>query len=193
MPRGIYPRRVKRHAVTQPPDPSYKIIALTKQQNTLVDADDYEWLNRWNWYAHWDSRMGSFYAARTINDYSIPNHPRWIQFRMHRAILNCSSDEHCDHKNHNTLDNRKKNLRKCSVAQNMHNRKIQSSNKSGFKGVAWNKTSRKWRAVITINGHKKHLGYFDSLEDAARAYDEAAKVYYGEFAVLNFPPTLSCN
>ncbi len=162
-------------------------------RNTLVDADDYEWLNQWNWNAHWDSHRRSFYVTRTIADYSIPGKPRWTCIRMHRVILNCSPGEDCDHKNHDTLDNRKKNLRKCSVAQNAHNRKIQSSNTSGFKGVTWTKTTRRWRVKITVNGCEKHLGYFHSLEDAARSYDEAAKVYYGEFAVLNFPSTLSSN
>jgi hypothetical protein len=92
-----------------------------------------------------------------------------------------------DHWNHDTLDNRRGNLRGCSHAENMRNQKIHSSSKSGLKGVWWNKIRSKWQAQIEVGGIKKHLGLFLSSQDAARAYDTAAKEFHGEFAHLNFP------
>jgi hypothetical protein len=59
--------------------------------------------------------------------------------------------------------------------------------KTIYKGVSINKPyTNKFRASIQINGEKKHLGYFDTAEDAARSYDIAARIYHGEFARLNF-------
>jgi AP2 domain len=173
---------VKRHAVTQPLDTSYKIIALTKGQNTLVDAADFPWLDNFNWVAHWDERGHKFYAKRnkTING-------RQYTVEMASEILQCKPGEQPDHRNGNPLDNRRRNLRKATGPQNKQNRKIFSNNKSGFKGVYWHKTHKKWVAVIGYKGKIINLGDFNSDKEAARARDKMAKKLHGEFAVLNFP------
>ena len=90
-----------------------------------------------------------------------------------------------DHKNHDTLDNRSRNLRQSTVATNMWNRPIRADNTSGFIGV--NLRKGKWNARISVNGKRKHLGDFNTPEEAAHARDEAVKELHGEFAVLNFP------
>ena len=173
--------RMKRHAVTQPLDPSYKIIALTRGQETMVDAADYPWLNQWNWRAQWNHKTGSFYAVRT----QCINGKKGPVLHMAREILGCGPSEQADHKNHDTLDNRRKNLRKATPGQNSCNRRLRSDNSSGYKGVS--KIGNRWRAVIH-NGEKNiHLGCFKTTEEAAHTYDEAAKNIHGEFAVLNFP------
>lgn len=82
------------------------------------------------------------------------------------------------------------NIRKATKSQNGANRKLNiSSNKkpktSKFKGVSWAKASKKWMAGIGVNGKTKNLGYFTDEKDAARAYNEAALKYFGEFARLN--------
>lgn len=92
-----------------------------------------------------------------------------------------------DHINRDRSDNRRSNLRLCSLAENNRNGSIRSNNNSGFKGVSWDKARGKWQAGIGLNGTRKALGRFDSAEDAARAYDAAALANYGEFAALNFP------
>ena len=92
-----------------------------------------------------------------------------------------------DHLNHNPLDNRRKNLRLSTDEQNRKNRRKYSNNRSGYKGVSFSKRESKWVANLMIQGKYKHLGYFESKEDAAHAYDEAARINYGEFACLNFP------
>jgi hypothetical protein len=171
--------RTKRHSVTQPSDLSYRLIPLTQGQNAIVDAADYEWLNQWPWYADWGGRKKNFYVQRFQGRKVI---------RMHRFILGCKKrSEHGDHINGNTLDNRRANLRKCTVTQNNRNMRLPQHNTSGFKGVSWEKRRGQWETYITIKNKKKHLGYFSSREDGARAYDKAAKKHFGKFALLNFP------
>lgn len=168
-------RRMKRHPVVQPLDPSYRLIALTQGQNAIVDAEDFEWLNQRNWHAGWDKGSNKFYARTAGNVF------------MHQVILNCYPPKEVDHKNHNTLDNRKQNLRKASHSQNQSNAGIRHNNTSGFKGVNWHKRYRKWDARISHKGRSIFIGSFISAKQAARAYDQKAKELNGEFAHLNFP------
>ena len=101
--------------------------------------------------------------------------------------MNPPKDKCIDHENQNGLDNRRTNLREASKAENNRNRrKIAGRGSSIYKGVMWYKDRRKWYASIEVNGQKIFLGYFDSEIEAAKAYDEAAKIYHGGFASLNF-------
>src|SRR6266852_1538534 len=168
--------RVRRHAVTQPLDKSYKLIPLTRNQNALVDTEDFARLSQWNWCALWSTHAKSFYAVRSENP----------MVYMHRIILDCAMDEDGDHRNHDTLDNRRRNLRKCSPTQNKQNSRPHKDG-SGFKGVCWNNQRNKWQAGIQARGKRHHIGLFVSATEAAVAYDEAAKRLHGEFAHLNFP------
>lgn len=174
MPKGIYPRHVKRHAVTQPLHENFKLIPLTQGQNAIVDVEDFQFLSRFNWFT-----TKKLYAARH-------NKGNPTEF-MHRVILSCENGERVDHRNHDTLDNRKVNLRKSTPMENQHNSLRRRDNKSGYKGVFWRKDGQNWMAYIRTKGKLIHLGRFHSAEDAARAYDTAAKNYFGEFAHLNFP------
>lgn len=177
-------RRMKRHQVTQPSDPSYRLIALTQNQNAIVDVIDYEWLNQFNWFARWDKTTHNFYVMRQkkVDGKQYTEH-------MAREILGCGPDEEADHRDKNPLNNRRKNLRKCIQPQNVCNRNRQSNNTSGFIGVSWKKKNKKWQASIGYQGTTIYLGLFKTAKEAAYAYDEAAKKFHSEFAVLNFPAT----
>lgn len=166
-------QRVHRHEVVQPQDPSYKLIPLTQGQNAIVDAKDFDRLNAWNWYAHWAESTHSFYAQRTEGD---------KPFQMAHAVLGCKRGEQVDHRNHDTLDNRSNNLRKCSSGENACNHRIQKNNTSGFVGVCWRKDNQKWRVRIGKGKVRTNLGNFSSIEEAVSTYEKAVSVYHGEFA-----------
>ena len=94
-----------------------------------------------------------------------------------------------DHVNGDRLDNRASNLRPATYAQNNANSK--RTNKSGYRGVYWQKTSGKYIASISINGKNHHLGLYEKPEDAARAYNHAAQDAFGDYASLNQLPASS--
>jgi len=96
--------------------------------------------------------------------------------------------EHIDHINGDGLDNRRDNLRICTRTENVRcQRKRTKPTSSRFKGVTWHKNHRYWQAAIRKNGERTYLGWFKGEEEAARAYDKAAKRLHGDFASLNFP------
>ena len=105
---------------------------------------------------------------------------------MHRFILGITDPTiKVDHKDHNGLNNTKKNIRACTGTQNRANSETARTNKSGFKGVSWH--SGKWRVSICRNGQDECVGYFSDIRAAAMAYDKKARSYFGEFAWTNFP------
>ena len=91
-----------------------------------------------------------------------------------------------DHKNLDKADNRFGNLREASNAENGRNRNGDSDTSNGFKGINLHKCRQRWRATIKIDNKHVHLGYFDTPEDASRAYDKAALAHHGKFARPNF-------
>jgi hypothetical protein len=156
-----------------------RAIPLSKGQVALVDDSDYEWLMQWKWAATWSSRTHSYYAVRTTRDGEA--------VLMHRAILNAQPGQQVDHRNHRTLDNRRKNIRLCSLNENRWNARKRSNNTSGLIGVHWDINREKWQSRIGINGKTFFLGYFTDKVEAARVRDAFAVRLHGDFAVLNFP------
>jgi hypothetical protein len=159
-----------------------KIIRLSRGQTAIVDDIDYTDLSQFKWYL--DSQ--GLYVV-----HGIPYNGKQTKESMHRRILGAQPGQDVDHINHNGLDNRRENLRLCTRSQNNANMKKHGSTSSKFKGVVWRKARTKWIAqIIHREDHKRrhtYLGSFKNEEDAARAYDRAAKELFGEFALLNFP------
>jgi len=144
----------------------------------LIDVEDYNKIKNYRWYAHLDKRTNSFYVRTHIE--------RIILLSLHRVILNLTNPKiKGDHKDHNTLDNRKQNLRVCTQSENLRNQKLHKNNKSGYKGIRWRNKNKKWEAYIGLNHKYTHLGSYKNKLDAVLAYNQAAIKYYGEFARLN--------
>lgn len=159
-----------------------KRIELTKGQIAWVDDWNFEWINQWKWSASWSGKTKSYYAVRVKW-----NGGNQQYVAMHRVIMNTPRGLVCDHINHDTLLNLESNLRNCSFAENGRNRGKGKNNTSGYKGARWAGWANKWRARIMYNGKDIHLGYYDTIVEAALAYDRKAKELFGEFALLNFP------
>jgi hypothetical protein len=160
--------------------PETKEILLTQGKVAIVDAADYEWLSQWNWHA-FRNQGGIWYARRARRRRLDQTSPF-----MHRVIMDAPSGIMIDHINGDGLDNRQSNLRCATNQQNQFNSRKRRDNTSGFRGVCWREDKKRWRARIRVGGKQQHLGLFKTAEEAARAYDEAAKRLHGEFASLNF-------
>jgi len=154
----------------------YGLIPLTQGKFAIVDAEDYDRLSQYKWYA--SKCKNTYYACRAKGRTTI---------RMHREIMRAPKGLMCDHKNHNGLDNRKSTLRLCTNAQNCYNQQASSNGTSKHKGVSWHKCSRKWSARIRCDGKFYHLGDYEDEIEAAMAYDDKAVELFGEFAYLNLP------
>jgi hypothetical protein len=147
----------------------------------LIDEEDYPFLARYKWG-----------VSRVKDKLYVKANDQTKQHRnisMHRLLM-CRPGEPVviDHKDRNTLNNQKSNLRRCTFHQNNTNKKPHTNSTSKYLGVCKkiNKRSIKWRANIRINGKQTSLGFFDTEQQAAIAYDNAAKIHFGEFAYLNF-------
>ena len=156
-----------------------RTIQLTQGKVAVVDCRDYKFLMQWQWFYLKAYKGG--YAARS-------NGLNQRKVYMHRAIAErMGLVGRIDHENRNKLDNRRRNLRLATFSQNNANCGRRRNNTSGYKGVYWNKKTKKWQARIECEGRCLHLKYWTTKAAAARAYDRAALKHFCEFAVLNFP------
>ena len=153
-----------------------KKIPLTQGKFAEVDNEDYEWLMQWEW---------SFHNGYAVRNSSTVNGKRHEVF-MHREVIRTPKGKYTDHKDLDKLNNQRENLRICTYSENFQNKSITITNKSGYKGVSWHKYTKKWIAQISFSGKRVTLGYFREAEEAALAYDKAAKKNFGEFARTNF-------
>lgn len=132
------------------------------------DLEDYDKIKNYYWYSNHDGYMCSSENKKEII--------------MHRLIIDENDPEmQVDHFNRNKKDNRKENLKSVTPQHNNWNRGMNQNNKSGVTGVRWNKEAQKWVAYIM----RKHLGTFNSFEDAVKARKRAEQNYFGEYSYNN--------
>lgn len=119
---------------------------------------------------------GRLYRFIGLNRKQYPAHRlAWLYSFGHWPQL------HIDHVDGDGLNNSLSNLREATVSENLRNRGKQANNKSGYKGVSWEKKYSKWKAQITVHGCRRHVGYYATREDAHAAYIKAAELLHGEF------------
>jgi len=163
---------------------AFRKIPLTQGKFAIVDTEDYKELSKYKWYAIRSKR--GFYAGRSVG--TNRNGIGQKTVRMHHVILKPPEGKFIDHINHNGLDNRKNNLRICTMQQNSWNMRKQRGNcTSQYKGVTRRKDIGRWQARIVYNAKKISIGFFDDEKAAALAYDAKAKELFGEFAAPNLP------
>ena len=152
-----------------------KRIPLTQGKFALVDDKDYDYLMQWKWcVTKGGGTFRTYYACRTESSRKIS---------MHRQLLATPKGLQSDHINHNGLDNRRVNLRTCTVSANQQNQLPRLHGTSQHKGVSLHRKS--WVARIACYGKHGYLGAFRTEIEAAKAYNNAAKVLFGKFAYLN--------
>lgn len=154
-----------------------KRINLSQGKFAVVDDEDYDRLSKHKW-SYYKSPDGCEKAVRRAGSRTV---------YLHREILGFPNSE-VDHINLDGLNNTRQNLRLANRSQNAANRRRQSNNSSGYKGVGWKADRRKWRAYITKDNRQIHLGYFDNPREAAVAYNRKALELFGEFSLLNAWP-----
>ena len=141
----------------------YYIGITRKGEEFIFDKDDYELVSKYTWYTE---KKGYFIA--------------WVVERkkhvfLHRLVLGDIPDGYVvDHINRDRADNRKCNLRICTNSENILNAGLSKANKSGYKGVSWDKRSGKWVVNITINRKHIYIGSFKDIDDVVRARDKYA-------------------
>ncbi len=150
-------------------------IPLRHGQFTLVDDEDHAWLSQHRW------RLNSRgYVVR-----SFQFEGRKVTIGMHREIIRPEYREQVDHVDRDRLNNTRANLRSVTRQENLQHRGRFRNNSTGYKGVTGQ--HGKWHARIQLDGKLIHLGFYEQIVDAAQAYDYAAQILFGEYALLNLP------
>ncbi len=159
---------------------TFRKIDLGQGKFTVVETPDYYRLQNFKWWLH--ANGSNLYAARTAVTEDLKARIIYLQ----REIMQPPDHLVVDHRNCDSLDNRRANLRIATQAENMRNRRKRINTSSRYIGVSFHKKRCHWTANIRYQNKKIWLGRFDNEIDAAEAYDEAAKKYHIEFARLNF-------
>lgn len=168
------------------------LLDIGKGYKTQVSDADYDAIKKDKWRCE---RSGnSLSVIKLSREVIAPNKRIYRRVYLSRFLLQCPKGLVVDHINGDRLDNRRENLRICTGAQNSKNRRKASNNTSGYKGVYFRKNwknrvnkKKRWTAIIIVDQKRINLGDYLTAEEGGKAYDRAAKRYFGEFAKLNFP------
>jgi len=137
------------------------------------------------WFSFWSKTAKSYYAAacqyngtdgkgRSINGKTL---------YLHRCLMDAKKHEYVDHIDHDTLNNKRYNLRLASNSNNnKHRGKINTNNTSGYRNVCWVSSKEQWRVQLQINGKCVRFGDFDDVDEAGTLAEEMRKKYYKEYA-----------
>jgi len=143
--------------------------------SSFIDLEDVEKIEKYKW-CLFKSKGKKAYVTTTINDTFL---------LLHRLLMNATEEIKIDHIDRNPLNNRKINLRYCTIHQNNMNLSISKNNTSGVVGVCWHSQVNKWRAYIMLDRQQINLGLFINFDEAVKVRKEAEIKYFGEFAPVN--------
>lgn len=155
-----------------------KTIPLSRGKFALVDDCDFERVSQFKWHCC-KNKNGDFIPVRNVRISPGP-HGRVTQY-LSRFVIGASGREQVDHRNHDTLNQTRENLRIATPSQNGANRRAFKNNRCGTKGVRIISSGR-WSARIRVNGILSHIGTYDTKNAASEAYKAAAVKHFGEFA-----------
>lgn len=169
-----------------------KIIKSTNGYRIKVDNEDFEWLNQWRWQAV-EAKNGKRRVRRQFRENGKMKH-----VSMHRVVMKAKKGKVLDHVNGDQLDNRKFNLRFCTIQQNNWNTGISKRNTSGLKGATYAysryrsggkmvkvKRKKPWLSQFSINGKNHFLGYYKTAKEAHKKYVKMTIKHHGEFCFYN--------
>lgn len=153
-------------------------IGRTNNQDIefIIDKEDYDKCKDICWYADYDNHVKNYYIRGTKDK---------RHFALSHFILDKDSTYIIDHKNHNTTDNRKENLRLVTSSHNAMNRVRRKDNTSGVTGVRWHKATQKWQADICVDSKHIYLGVFSDKNQAIKVRKEAENKYFGKYSLSN--------
>ncbi len=158
-------------------------IKLTRGQFGYCDLEDWEKFKHIKWWADPGKSKTTFYINGEIKIKGKKKHTR-----LHSLLFEVPKGFVINHKDHDGLNCCRSNLEICTYQQNASYCLKRQNNKSGFKGVSWRKDIEMWRSRITVNFKAITIGHFENKIDAAKAYNEAAKKFFGIYSVLNKIP-----
>jgi len=135
---------------------------------TVIDREDLQKAQEFKgaWYANWANKKTFYVHGTTMVD------GKYAKIHFHRWIMDCPDGLHVDHINHDTLNNKRENLRNVTRTINNQN-KTEKVNSSGFSGVSWHKHTGKWQSRIMVNKNNIYLGLFSDIKEAGEAARKA--------------------
>lgn len=156
------------------------VIFLRKKNGdiieTAISTSDLSMVQLLNvsFYPVWNKDTSSYY----VNYHTVNSLGKKTNKSLHRLLMGDPKSKIVDHINHDTLDNRRSNLRIVNNSQSMQNTRLSNANKSGYKNVSWHKTMNRWRVRLNKEGEELMLGYFDCVHEAGRIAKDARKKHY---------------
>lgn len=162
-------------------------VPLTMGYEAIIDSCDLPLVSGRNWCAmlkrHPDGSIRAVYARSNrsrLEPKGEGGDGNWVW--LHKLLLQARLGKFVDHRDGDSLNNRRSNLRESTNAENNRNQKVRSDSGSGVKGVRFYWPNGKWAATISVGGKNRHLGYFEAIDQAKAAYAQAAERHFGEFA-----------
>ena len=155
---------------------------------TLIDIEDLPLMNNFEgaWCASYDPDHNGYYAKAVIRNGKRNGKTIYTSLTLHKYLMNPKHGNVIDHKDHDSLNNRRYNLREIKHNSNLEYRKSRNkNNKSGYRNVFWNNGAGKWEVSISKNYKRVFCAQFDDLAEAGAVAEQARKKYYGEYAGLN--------